>query len=90
VSTVDTSTPEVFRRSRPVTTPSGRTKKLGQQLSRAQELLQLIHTWLLAAAACMEAGIVISGRIEPALNLMWRLPTSCRMLRKRFGPMFAA
>jgi hypothetical protein len=36
-------------------------KKAGQQLWRADELLQLIHTWLLAAAACMVAGIVISG-----------------------------
>jgi len=42
-------------------TPSARTKKAGQQLSGADELLQLIHTWLLAAAACIVAGMVISG-----------------------------
>ena len=44
VSTVEISTPAVLRRSFPVITPSGRTTKAGQQLVRADVLLQLIHT----------------------------------------------
>jgi len=59
----------VFRRKRPVMTPSGRTKKLGQQLSRADVLLQLIQTWLLAAAACIAAGIVMPGSVLAGLYL---------------------
>ena len=58
----------MLRRRRPVTTPSARTKKAGQQLSLADELLGLIHTRLLAAAACMLAGIVISGSVVPLLS----------------------
>jgi hypothetical protein len=42
VSTSETSTPAVLRRKRPVMTPSGRTKKLAQQDSRAEELGQPI------------------------------------------------
>jgi hypothetical protein len=33
----------VCRRNRPVTRPSGRTKKVGHKDSRAEELGQLIH-----------------------------------------------
>jgi hypothetical protein len=68
-------------------TPSGRTKKLGQQLSRAAVLLQLIQTWLLAAAARIAASMVICGRVEPLLSL-WNLgPTWSRMACMRLGGM---
>src|SRR5712691_2289448 len=43
VFTTETRMPAVCSRKRPVMTPSGRTKKLGQQLSQAEELGQLIH-----------------------------------------------
>jgi hypothetical protein len=55
------NTPETFRRSRPIVIPSARTKKAGQALSRADEFAQLIQTWFAAAAAVMEAGMVIPG-----------------------------
>jgi hypothetical protein len=41
--------------------PSARTKKAGQQLSGAEELGQLIQTWLAAAAAVIAAGMVMPG-----------------------------
>jgi hypothetical protein len=61
VSTVEMSTPATFRLSLPVVTPSARTKKAGQQLWRAEELGQLNHMWLEAAAAVMAAGMVMAG-----------------------------
>ena len=71
-------------------TPSARTKNAGQQLSRADELLQLIQMWLLAAAACMLAGIVISGSVVPLFRAWNSLPTCARMAASRSGRMFAA
>ena len=66
-------------------TPSGRTKKLGQQLTLAEVLVQLIHTWLLADAACMVAGIVISGSVEPLLSLWNCAPTWLRIHSRPSG-----
>ena len=65
----------MFRRSRPVMMPSARTKKLGKQLWRAAVLLQLIQTWLLVAAACIAAGIRISGKLAPRFSATDRVPT---------------
>jgi hypothetical protein len=49
-------------------TPSARTKNAGKQLCRADELSALIQTWFAAAAACDDAGRVISGSVSPRLN----------------------
>ncbi|CAO5157635.1 hypothetical protein FAIPA1_10184 [Frankia sp. AiPs1] len=61
MSTVEIRTPLRLRGSRPLTTPSARTKKDPQQLSRAEEFGQLIQTWLAAAAAVIIAGMVTPG-----------------------------
>jgi hypothetical protein len=61
VSATEIRTPGVLRRGRPVVMPSARTKKAGQQLSRADEFGQLIHMWLQAAAVVMAAGMVMPG-----------------------------
>jgi hypothetical protein len=68
-----------------VATPSGRTKKLGKQLSRAEVLLQLIHMKLFVAAACIVAGIVIPGRVEPLLNFRNLRPMSLLRALIRLG-----
>lgn len=61
MSTADTSTPALFRRSLPIVMPSARTKKAGQQLCGAEEFGQLIQMWLQGAAVVMAAGIAIPG-----------------------------
>ncbi len=81
MSSVEIRIPAVFNRRRPVITPSGRTKKLDQQLCLAEVLLELIHTWLLAEAACIAAGMVIPGRVHARFNRWNRAPTWVRIAR---------
>jgi hypothetical protein len=61
----------VVRRKRPVTTPFGHTKKLGQQDSRAEEVGQLIQRRLFAASATIAAGMVMLGVVATGA---WRAP----------------
>ena len=73
-----------------MTTPSGRTKKLGQQLRWADELGQLIHTWLLPAAACIIAGWVMPSSVLAGFKAQFSAPTSASRAAKSSGLMWPA